>query len=132
MSTRSILLDNAFVAALADTGSASHACATSTYRTLIDGYTARTNRLFALSSTLAELPPEIRRSVLAPVETLWVSRQHRSAAQRVDAAVPAHSALTLVMLARERIRTVATVAYEDGSTDYDDFTLEVIIDEQSG
>lgn len=135
MSARPILLDDSFVTALADTESDAHTSATAAYRVLLDGYTARTKRLFALSSTLATLPPELRRGVFAPVQTLWVSRQHRSAAKQVDASVPAHNALTFVMLSRERIRTVATLAHDDGGTDYDEFdidVIDVITAEQSG
>ncbi len=126
MSTRSILLDDAFVAALTDARSPAHQSTTATYRALIDGYTARTDRLFALSSALSTLTPEVRRGLLAPVLALWVSRQHRSAALRVDPSVPALNALTLVMLSREQIHTVATVAHDDCSTDYDDFDVDAI------
>ena len=126
MSTRAILLDDAFIHSLVDAESTAHRATVATYCTLIDGYTAGTDRLFALSDTLRSLPSDARRGLLAPVQTLWVSRQHRSAAKRVDPAVPEHSALILVMLSREKIRTVATLANDDGSTLYDDFDLDVV------
>jgi predicted nucleic acid-binding protein len=126
MTTRSILLDAGFVAALTDTKAPLHADAAELYRTLIDAYVARTIRMFALSSTLAVLPTDARRGVLAPVETLYVSRQHLSASSRVDAEVSPELALTLVMLAREKISTVVTLGADHGSSDYDAFDLEVI------
>ena len=110
MKVRSVLLDSDFIGALIDAKSPHHGQATDVYRALIDGYTAGANRLFALSTVLTGLDKELRQGLLAPVETVHVAGQHRSAARKVRAEVSPDTALTLVMLAAEKVRTVATFA----------------------
>jgi hypothetical protein len=110
MKVRSVLLDADFIGALVDAESPDHARAADVYRAVIDGYTAGANRLFALSTVLSGLDKNLRRGLLAPVETVHVAGQHRSAARKVRADVSPDTALTLVMIAAEKIRTVATFA----------------------
>ncbi len=112
MMVRRVLLDGDFIDAVADINSANHTDATALYLTLVDGYTAGNELLFALSSTLARVPKSVQRTTFAPVCTVWVARQHRSAARRVRAEVSANAALTLVMLDTENIRTIATLSAE--------------------
>ncbi len=105
---RSVLLDASFVNALLATDSADHVGAVALYETLVDRYQSGLDRLFALSTVLGDLPREFRRQALAPVLMVRVARQHRRAAERVTAAATPEIALSLVMMRRERIRTVAT------------------------
>lgn len=112
MKVRSVLLDVDFVNAIANTNSLQHERATATYRILIDRYGTGIDRLFALSTTLSDLPKEIRRSTFAPVAALYVARQHRAAARKVSGDASPQVALTLVMLVSEKIRTVATLGEE--------------------
>ena len=121
MTPRSIVLDAGFIQAVADADAPGHADAVRVYRELVDGYVARTNRLFALSTVLAAHPTATRRGLFAPVEVLYVSRRHRSDSARVGAVVSADMALVLVVMDREKIRCVATLGH-----DFDAFDLEII------
>ena len=105
---RSVLLDASFVNSLLATVSPDHVGAVALYETLVDRYQSGLDRLFALSTVLGDLPKEFRRQALAPVLMVRVARQHRHAALRVTLTTTAEIALSLVMLQRERIHTVAT------------------------
>ena len=117
---RHVMLDESFIHALLATDAPQHAGATELYRTLVDRYQMSLDRLYALSTVLGDLPVEFRRNALAPVLKLNVARQHRKAAAQMNAAFSAATALTLVMMRRERVRTVATASH-----DYD--ALEVCV-----
>ena len=112
---RLVLLDASFVNSLLATDSPDHVGAVALYETLVEGYQSGLDRLFALSTVLGDLPKEFRRQALAPVVMVRVARQHRHAAQRVTAAGTPEIALSLVMMRRERIHTVATAvsAFDD-------------------
>jgi hypothetical protein len=86
----------------------------------VERYAAGLDRLFALSDVLGDLPREFRRNALAPVVTVRVARQHRSAARRITDRSP-DAALSLVMMRRERIRAVATTGHE-----FDDVNVIVL------
>lgn len=105
---RSVLLDASFVNALLATDSPDHVGGVALYETLVDRYQSGLDRLFALSTVLGDLPKEFRRQALAPVVMVRVARQHRRAALRVTPAASPEIALSLVMMRRERIHTVAT------------------------
>ncbi len=121
MKVRPVLLDTGLIAAIVNTQGARHLEAATLYRTLLQGYAAGTDRLFALSTALADLAEGTRHSTLAPVIALTVARRHRSAARNVRADVDPDTASTLVMLATEKIRTVATLA-----SAFDHFDLDII------
>jgi len=118
---RHVLLDDTFIHALLDADAAAHADAGALYGELIDRYENERDRLFALSSVLADLPAELRRGALAPVLTLHVAAQHRRAAAMIGGPLSPFVALSLVMMQRERIRTVASATYE-----FDQFDVEVL------
>ena len=117
---RSVLLDAGFIGALIATDAPPHEAACRLYATLVDRYAAGLDRLFALSGVLGDLPREFRRNALAPVVTVRVARQHRSAARRI-ADRSTDAALSLVMMRRDRIRTVATTGRE-----FDDVNVTVL------
>ena len=108
---RKVLLDDSFVNALLATDVTEHADARALYGQLVDNYERGVDRLFALSTVLGDVPSEFRRNALAPVETVHVAAQHRSAAREVAAPISPEAALSLVMLRRERITAVATATH---------------------
>jgi hypothetical protein len=118
---RRVLLDDSFVNALLATDSAEHVDACAVYGELIDNYEHGVDRLFALSTVLGDVPREFRRSALAPVDTVHVAAQHRSAARALNAPATPRAALSLVMMRRERIGTVATATRE-----FDPFDVEIL------
>ncbi len=107
---RSVLLDRTFVFALLATDDPAHLSAKRIYATLVDRYEDGDDLLFAASTVLQDLPREFRSVTLAPVTTLWVAHQHRVAARRVRDSVTPEVAIELVLLQRERIRTIATAS----------------------
>lgn len=107
---RSVLLDRTFVLALLATDDPAHASAKRIYARLVDRYEDGDDLLFAASTVLQDVPREFRSVTLAPVLTLWVAHQHRAAARRVRDSVTPEVAIELVLLQRERIRTVATAS----------------------
>ena len=119
MKLRKVLLDGSFITALLDEQSPAHAAAKQVYATLVDNYQLGSDRLYALSTALRDLPREFRESALAPVLTIRVTRHHRVAASRIDAAPEV--ATSLVMLQRERIGAIATT-----TRDYDAIDVEVV------
>ncbi len=119
MKLRKVLLDCNFITALLDEQAPAHTAAKQLYATLVDNYQVGTDRLYALSTVLRDLPREFRQSALAPVLTIRVTRQYRVAASRIDAAPEV--ATSLVMLQRERIRAIATTTH-----DYDAIDVEVL------
>ena len=118
---RKVLLDDSFVNALLATDAAGHADACALYGRLVDNYERGADRLFALSTVLGDVPREFRHNALAPVETVHVAAQHRSAARDVAAPISPRAALSLVMLRREGITTVATATHE-----FDPLEVEVL------
>jgi predicted nucleic acid-binding protein len=118
---RPVLLDGGFIVALLATDHPQHDAAVEIYATLVDRYEAGLDRLFALSTVLDDLPLEFRRSALAPALTLHVSGQHRSAARRVTGTTSEATALSMVMMRRERIHAIATTSH-----DFDDLDVEVL------
>lgn len=115
MTERRVLLDRAFMAALVDADLPDHTTASDRYRTLLDAYEAGLVRLLARHDHLAELDPELRRTLLAPVAPVAVARQHRRQAARLrlgdeaeDGPIDDDVAVTLVVLRRERIHELIT------------------------
>jgi hypothetical protein len=119
---RHVLLDDSFVNALLATDVPQHGDACALYGQLVDNYQSGRDRLFALSTVLGDVPREFRRNALAPVETMHVADQHRSAAATLVAGLSSPwIALSLVMIRRERITTVATATHA-----FDAFEIEVL------
>lgn len=116
MTPPTVLLDRSFLAALADPAHPDGARAESTYRELVERYRRNERRLRARADHLSEVAPagEVRQQLFAPVETIHVAGQHHRAARRLELPVEVDhdTALTLVVLRRERIAEVATFAPE--------------------
>ena len=110
MNPPSILLDHSFLLAVAEKGDANHGEATALYRSLLDDYVAQRCLLVARADHLAAFD---NRELFAAVGKLHVARQHLSAAEKLrpdaaDTEVDADLSITLVLLHRLRIRTVAS------------------------
>ena len=119
---RHVLLDDTFVNALLAADTPEHRDACAMYNELVDNYENGRDRLFALSTVLGDLPREFRRNALAPVETVHVAEQHRSAARAMASGLGIPwMALSLVMMRRERITAVATATHA-----FDAFEVEVL------
>ena len=103
-----VLLERTFLHAVADPAHARHDDAVAQYLDLVAQYEAETILLGAVHTHLGELVGLDRKHVFAPVDRLWVGRQHRRAAARSRVADDIEFALTLVMTQRHRVRTIAT------------------------
>lgn len=118
--SRPVLLDGSFIAAVLNLDDPHHAAALAAYSLLIDRYEAGDDSLFAISTVLRQYPRDVRTGVLAPIATVWIARQHRTAAAKVNASSP-EQAMSLLMLRRERFRAIATATH-----DFDLFDIDVI------
>lgn len=119
MKLKSILIDRDFLAAVVDLDHPLHDQAVAIYQLLVDDYQAGAVRLFAPSTMLRVYPREVRRSTFAPIESMWVARQYRTAAAKTTAP-STDIAMMLVLLQRERCWGIATT-----SAFYDQFDLTV-------
>ena len=109
MNPPSILLDHSFMHAVADVDDANHTEAVAAYRSLLDEYVSQRCLIVARADHLAAVD---NRELFAAVGKVHVARQHLTAAAhlREDEAeeVDPDLSITLVLLHRLRIRTVAT------------------------
>lgn len=121
MSVRKVLLSGELISAIADPQSAQHQQATAIYAELLNAYVAGTDRLFALSTDLDQFDKATRRSSFSALVVAHVARQHRSAATKVDALFTPETALSLVIIAAEKITAVATLGDQ-----FDALDLETI------
>jgi predicted nucleic acid-binding protein len=103
-----VLLDRTFLAALIDADDVNHVRARDAYLRLVDDYEANRVLLAATSDDLRHVPEASRHGLLAPVFTLHIAAQHRRAAARVAEGLPDDLAVPVVLVARERIRRIAT------------------------
>ena len=103
-----VLLEQSFLQAVANPANADHEAATAEYLALVTQYEAQEILLVAVHTHLGELVGLDRTYMFAPVDRLWVGRQHRRAAARSLVADDPELALTLVMAQRHRVRTVAS------------------------
>jgi predicted nucleic acid-binding protein len=103
-----VLLERSFLHAVADASNPNHAAAAAEYLELVTQYEAEEILLVAVHTHLGELVGLDRKHVFAPVDRLWVGRQHRRAVTRSRVADDPEFALTLVMAERHRVRTVAS------------------------
>lgn len=103
-----VLLERSFLHAVAHADDAGHEAAAAAYLDLVTQYEAQEVLLVAVHTHLGELVGLDRQHVFAPVDRLWVGRQHRRAATRSLVADDPEFALTLVMAQRHGVRTVAT------------------------
>jgi hypothetical protein len=103
-----VLLERSFLHAVAHASNPHHDVAASEYLALVERYEAAEILLVAVHTHLGELVGLDRKHVFAPVDRLWVGRQHRRAAARSRVADDTEFALTMVMAERHRVRTVAT------------------------
>ncbi|MEI7617064.1 MAG: hypothetical protein WCK14_00450 [Actinomycetota bacterium] len=121
MSVRKVLLSGELITAIANPSHADHPQSAVLYTTLLQGYVAGADRLYALSTDLARFDKTTRRAAFAAVETAHVARQHQSAARKVDQSHSPETALALVIIAAEKITAVATLGDQ-----FDPFDLEII------
>lgn len=106
MNPPSILLDGSFLAAVADPGDINHDEAVTTYRALVDDFVEQRCLLVARADHLAATASP---DLFAPVDNLHVARQHLYAAANLQSEqVDPDLAITLVLIHRHRIRTVAS------------------------
>jgi hypothetical protein len=114
MTPPTVLLDRSFLEALADPAHQHAERAASAYRDLVERSRRNERRLRARADHLSEVAPahEVRTHLFAPIETIHVAAQHHRAARRLDLPVEVDhdTALTLVVLRRERVTEVATFA----------------------
>ncbi len=103
-----VLLERSFLNAIADSADANHEAAAGEYLDLVTQYEAEEILLVAVHTHLGELVGLDRKHVFAPVDRLWVGRQHLRAVTRSRVADDPEFAITLVMAERHRVRTVAT------------------------
>jgi predicted nucleic acid-binding protein len=110
MTPPTVLLDRSFLAALVDPAHEHAAEATERYAELVGRYWDHEIRLRARHDHLGEVSPELRRTLLAPVERISVARQFRRQAARLDLPfeVDPDVAVTLVVMRRETIDRIAT------------------------
>lgn len=121
MSVRKVLLSGDLITAIADPHSAQHQQGAALYATLLDGYVAGNDRLFALSTDLDQFDQAIRRASFSALVVAHVARQHRSAATKVNESFTPETALALVIIAAEKITAVATLGDQ-----FDALDLEII------
>jgi predicted nucleic acid-binding protein len=106
MNPPSVLLDRSFLGAVADPADANHDEAVATFRVLIDDFIEQRHLLVARADHLkAVANPDL----FAPVDKLHVARQHLYAAANIRGAqLDPDLAITVVLIHRHRIRTVAS------------------------
>jgi len=103
-----VLLERSFLHAVADSAHVNHEAAAAEFLDLVTQYEAQEILLVAVHTHLGELVGLDRKHVFAPVDRLWVGRQHHRAVRRSLVADDPEFAITLVMAERHRVRTVAT------------------------
>lgn len=124
MTAPTTLLDRSFLLALAGREHPWHDVAADAYRELVDRYECNRVILLARDDHLAELQ-QLRSSMLAPVEVLHVAAQHRHAADEVLAPFDDPDlAVTLVLLRREKICSIATFDRRFAAVDVDVVPLD--------
>jgi hypothetical protein len=120
-----VLLERSFLHAVADASNLNHAAAAAEYLELVAQYEAEEILLVAVHTHLGELVGLDRKHVFAPVDRLWVGRQHRRAAAKSRVADDLEFALTMVMAERHRVRKVAT--FDPRFLDYELTVLPVAV-----
>jgi predicted nucleic acid-binding protein len=110
MTPPTVLLDRSFLAALVDASHQRTGEAVQRYAELVTRYRDHEIRLRARHDHLAEIDPEVRRTLLAPVERISVALQFRRQAARLELPfeVDPDVAVTLVVMRRETIDRIAT------------------------
>jgi predicted nucleic acid-binding protein len=124
MNPPSVLLDQSFLAAVADIEDENHDEAVAIYRTVIDDFVEQRCLLVARADHLAAVAHD---DLFAPIDKLHVARQHRNAAEELTrgTGVGIDEAITLVLIHRMKIRNVAT--FDERLTHYDlDFITSVL------
>jgi predicted nucleic acid-binding protein len=106
MNPPSVLLDHTFLVAVADAGDINHDEAVAGYRSMLDDFVAQHCLLVARADHLiAVANPDL----FAPIDKLHVARQHLHAAANLRSEqLDPDLAITLVLIHRQRIRTVAS------------------------
>jgi predicted nucleic acid-binding protein len=117
-----VLLDSTFIAALINHDEPFHADAVAEYADLLDRYERDEVLLTATSDSLNGLPPNVRASLLAPLDELRIAEQHRNASLDVagSSGDDPDFATLLVLIEREGVDAVASF-----DARFDRFALEV-------
>lgn len=104
-----VLLEHTFLTALVDLDDPDHHLAVTLYAELIDQFEAEEILLKALDIDLLDVDDEgrFRRTLLAPVSTMYVAQQHRNAVAHSLVTDP-DLALTMIMVVWNKVRTIAT------------------------
>lgn len=112
MTPPSVLLDATFLAAVVDPEHDAASEVAEAYLQLLDDYEAHRVRLRARRDHLTAVAPELRRTLLSPVQGISVAHQYRRAAQRLVTPVEMteDERITLVVMRRERIDRIGTLA----------------------
>jgi predicted nucleic acid-binding protein len=107
MNPPSVLLDLSFLTAVAETDNVNHDEAVAIYRGLIDDFLAQRHLLVARTDHLAAID---NADLFAPIDKLYIARQHRNAADELMRGTPVDPdiAITLVLIHRTKVRKVAT------------------------
>lgn len=112
MTPPSVLLDATFLAAVVDPEHEAASAAAEAYLELLDDFVAHRVRLRARRDHLAAVAPELRRTLLSPVQGISVAQQHRRAASRLATPVEMtdDERITLVVMRRERIDRIGSLS----------------------
>lgn len=126
MSAPSVLIDVSMLQALVDPADGRHVHARRVYAALVDRYERNEIRLRARVDHVRSLDASWRRTLLAPIESISVAAQYRRAATRLRVPAPLDDdvAITLVVMRRERIRSIAT--YHQA---FEAFDMELVADQ---
>ena len=108
MRAKVVLLDETFISAMVDPGSVWHATSRASYQRLVEAFARKEILLVASDDALDGPIVELRRTLLAPVARLRVSKRQRRAAANVQRGYGPTMALTLVLAREERVDLVAT------------------------
>ena len=111
MTPPSVLLDDSFLAVLADPTDHRFTAVAGCYSELLDQYERNEIRIRARADHLAVVPRDLRRTLFSPIESIHVADQFRRAAARLSAPVEIdpEMAVSLVVMRREGITRVATL-----------------------
>ncbi len=115
MTPPTVLIERSFLGALTDTEHSHRDEVLDRYLVMVAEFERSEVRLRARHDHLADVPGDVRRRLLAPIESIRVARQFRRQATRLD--IPAEIAhhvdhdlaITFVVLRRERIGRVASL-----------------------
>jgi predicted nucleic acid-binding protein len=107
----SVLVEGSLLTALSELADDRISAAAECYVDLLGRYERHEIRIRARADHLAATPRELRRTLFAPIEPVHIAAQFRRAAARLEMPFEfdPDMALTLVVMRRERINSIATL-----------------------